>query len=238
MDLWRILLIGAIVAGVVMLLVPGAEEIPGLEGGVQIEEGTYARERAGQWAGDEAFTLWLVDSGYRLDSTAQGEDGEVRASLVLDPGWNPIYYREKGEAQVSVRITEGKPRITLGSGLFQQETTLAALPPFAILGADAVGPWLAVYRYLQAHARTARVEVTAVRSGLRTMAPLIGYPPEEVGLLVGERTLPAERYRVQLGGSEVWLYGQGELLLALDSPSDGLVVYLKEMLPDGLRIAP
>lgn len=92
MDPWRILLIGAIVAGVVMLLVPGAEEIPGLEGGVQIEEGTYAWERAGQWAGDEAFTLWLVDSGYRVDSTAQGErgdHGEPRPRPRLEPDLLP-----------------------------------------------------------------------------------------------------------------------------------------------------
>lgn len=238
MDLWRILLIGAIVVGVVVLLLPGGEEIPGLVGGVRIEEGTYVVERAGQRVADEAFTLWLVDSGYRVDSTARRGSQITEATLVLDSSWNPIYYREKGKTQVIVRIAEGRPRVTVGSGLFQRETALAALPPFAFLGTDAVGPWLAVFRYIQARPRAVRTEVTAVRSGQRTVAPLVGYGPEEVGLLVGGRRLPVERYRVQVGGNEVWLYGQGDLLLALDAPGEGLVFYLKEMLPEGLRVSP
>jgi hypothetical protein len=239
MDVWRILLAGVVVIGVVLLLLsgPGLEEVPGLVGGVLVEQGTYAIERAGQRVGDEAFTVWLVDSGYRVDSTARMGNRVTTATLVLDPSWNPLYYRETGKAQVSVRISEGRPRVTLGSGLFQRETALDVLPPFAFLGADAGGPWVAIFRYLQTRARAERVEVTAVRSGLRTTASLIGHPPEPVGLVTGGRTLPAERYRVQLGEREIWLYGQGDLLLALASPSEGLVFYLKEVLPDGLRVA-
>jgi hypothetical protein len=238
MDMWKILLIGVVVIGAVLLLWPGAEEVPGLVGGALIEEGTYAVERAGQRVGDEAFAVWLVDAGYRVDSTARIGNRATTAALVLDPSWNPLYYREQGEALVTVRISEGRPRVTLGSGLFQRETALAVFPPFAFLGTDAVGPWVAVFRYLQARARAEQVEVTAVVSGLRTTASLISHPPEPVGLIAGGRTLPAERYRVQLGDREIWLYGQGDLLLALNSPSEGLVFYLIEMLPDGLRVAP
>lgn len=238
MDLWRILLLGAVVVGVVMLLLPGAEEVPGLVGGVLIEEGTYVLERAGQRVGEEAFAVWLVDSGYRVSSTARLGSQKVEAALVLDPSWNPIYYSEKGKAQVSFRIAKGKPTITVGSGLFRRETVLAAFPPFAVLGTEAVGPWFATYRYLQARARTASAEMTAVLSGKRTVVSLVGASPKAVGLNVGGRTLPAELYRVRLGEQEVWLYGQGDLLLAATAPSEGLVFYLKEMLPDGLRVAP
>lgn len=238
MDLWRILLIGAVVVGVVMLLLPRPEEVPGLVGGVRIEEGTYVVERAGQRVGEEAFTLWVVDSGYRVDSTLRRGGETTEATLVLDQGWHPLYYREKGKIGVAVRIAEGRPRVTLGSGLFQKETTLDALPPFAILGTDAVAPWVAVFRYLHARVRRGQAEVTAVRSGLRALAALVAHPAEAVGLVVGERILPAERYRVQLGESVVWLYGQGDLLLALAAPNEGRVFYLKEMLPDGLRVAP
>ena len=43
---------------------------------------------------------------------------------------------------------------------------------------------------------------------------------------------------MHLGEQEVWLYGQGELLVGMEAPSEGLVVYLKEVLPDGLHVAP
>lgn len=238
MDLWRILLIGVVTVGVVLLLLPGPTEISGLTGGTLIEEGTYVIERAGQRVGEEAFAVWIVDSGFRVESTARFGDQVIKARLVLDPSWNPVYYSEEGRTPVSVTIAEGKPRISVGSGLFRRTTALSAFPPFAIVGTEAIGPWLAIYRYLQVHARFARVETTAVLTGKRTNVALVGVPPEEVGLLALEWTLPAERYQVHLLEQEMWLYGQGELLLAMDMPSAGLVFYMKEMLPDGLHVAP
>lgn len=236
MDLWRILLIGAVVAGVVLLLLPGPEEVPGLVGGVVVEEGTYVVERVGQNPIEETFALWVADGVYRVESALRVGTQKVEAILILDREWNPLYYAEKGQPPVSVRIAAGRPRVTSGSGLFRREVTLVGFPPYVFLGVETVGPWFAAHRYLQAQAHA--VEVTAVLSGKRTTISLIGSAPEPVGLVVGERTLPAEVYHVRVGDGDVWLYGQGELLLGGSLPGEGWTFYLKEMLPDGLQIAP
>ncbi|MFH1609145.1 MAG: hypothetical protein ABID40_00755, partial [Candidatus Bipolaricaulota bacterium] len=80
MDLWKILLAGILVVGAVLLLLPGSgpAEVPGLSGGVLIEQGTYVVERSGQRVGEEAFTLWLVDPGFRLDSSVRLDVGGQR----------------------------------------------------------------------------------------------------------------------------------------------------------------
>jgi len=238
MDLWRILLIGAVVVGVVLFLLPGAEEVPGLIGGEQIEGGTYVVERAGQPAIEETFSVWRVEAGYRVATSTRVGRQVVEAALVLDTGWNPIYYVERSKGQVSVRVAGGRPVITRGTGLFKSETVLMALPPYAIVGGEVVGPWFATYRYLQAQARAAQAEVTAVLPAQRAVAPLVGQPTEAVELAVGGRLLPAERMIVRVGDQELTLYGQGELLLAMTWPSAGLVFYLKEMLPEGLTPVP
>ncbi len=236
MDLWRILLIGVVIAGVVLVLLPAPEEIPGLVGGEIVEQGTYVVERRGGTLVEETFTLWLVGETYRLESRLQVGTQIVEVVLVLDRGWNPLYYVEKGRAPVSVRVVEGRPRITSGSGLFRRETMVAVFPPYAFLGVEAIGPWYAVHRYLQAQP-SARA-LTAVLPGSRSTVPLVGSPPEPAGLAADGRTLPAEAYRVRLGEGDAWLYGQGELLVAGKLPGEGGTFYLKELLPDGLRIAP
>jgi len=235
MDPWRIVLVGFVALGLVLFFFSGPEEVPGLVGGVLIEEGIYVVERGGERRGEEAFAVWLLDSGFRIDSRAQIGRERITASLVLDPAWNPLYYVEKGRAHVTFRIVDGKPTLRVGAGLFVRPAELDALPPFALLGAEAVAPWFAVYRCLQTSPAPGW---TAILAGGRATAPLIASPSEAVGLIVGERMLPAERYRVQVGEREISLYGQGELLLALSAPSEGLVFYLKEMLPDGLHLAP
>ncbi|MBC7170420.1 hypothetical protein H5T54_05790 [Candidatus Bipolaricaulota bacterium] len=235
MDLWRIVLVGFVALGLVLFFFSGPEEIPGLVGGVPIEEGTYVVERGGQRVGEEGFTVWLVDSGFRIDSRARIGHQSVLASLVLDPSWNPLYYAERGRSQVTFRIVDGTPTLRVGVGLFVRATEFAALPPFVLLGAEAVAPWFAVYRCLRT---SPALERTAIVAGTRATAPLVGFAPEGVELVVGERTLPAERYLVRVGEREVSLYGQGDLLLALSVPSEGLVLYLQEILPGGLHLAP
>ncbi len=243
MDLWKILLAGIVVVGVVLLLLPGPgpEEIPGLSGGVLIEQGTYVLERSGQRVGEETFTLWLLDSGFRVDSSVRlnvgGQRIEASASLVLDPEWNPIYYVEAGKERVAVHVADGKPTVVVGAGWTRRSTTLVGSPPFVVLGVDTVGPWHAAYRLLQARAR-APVQATALLASARATASLSGSPAEPAGLLVRGRTLPVERHRVRLGEREIWLYGQGDLLLGGTSPSDGTAFYMLEMLPDGLHVAP
>lgn len=236
MDLWKIALVGVVVVGLVLFFFPGPEEIPGLEGGALVEEGTYVLERAGQRVGEEAFTLWRVADGYRIDSTVRLGRSTVTASLVLDSAWNPLYYAERGKQAITFRFVNGVPTLRVGWGLVVRSTRFAILPPLAFLGAEAVGPWFAVYRSLQSRLRPN--ELTAILAGERTTASLVGSPPEEVGLLVLGRMFPAERYRVRVGDREFWLYGQGDLLLAMATADGEPIVHLKEMLPDGLRLAP
>jgi len=243
MDLWKILLAGILAVGVVLLLLPGSgpEEVPGLSGGVLIEEGTYVVERSGQRVGEEAFTLWLVDSGFRLASSARlnvdGQRSEASASLVLDPEWNPIYYVEAGKERVAVHVADDKPTVVVGSGWTRRSTKLVGSPPFVVLGVDTISPWCAAYRLLQARARTT-VQATALLPSARATASLSGSLAGPAGLIVRGRTLPVERYRVRLGEWEIWLYGQGDLLLGGSSPSEGTTFYMQEMLPDGLHVAP
>jgi len=231
MELWRILLVGAIVAGVVALLLPEPEKVPGLQGGVLVEEGTYVIERSGRRAGEEAFRLWLADGAYRIESAlGPGRPGAV---LVLDRGWNPLYYAEKGRTTVEIRIVGGRPRVATGSGLLRREVELPVLPPFAFLGAESVAPWFALYRQLLA--RAPGPEVTVVLAEERRALPAVGGERQPVELLVAGRPLPAEVLPVTLGGREVLLYGQGDLLLGARSADGDWVIYLKESLPDGLQ---
>lgn len=236
MDFWRILLLGALIVGVVLVMMPAPDEIPGLAGGVVVEQGTYVVERSGSSPVEETFSLWMVDGLYRVESTLHLGTRAVAAIVVLDQGWNPLYYAEKNHAALSARIIEGRPRITSGSGLFRRETTVTAFPPYAFLGAEVVGPWYAVHRFLQAQSHGA--EVAAVLPGKRVTAPLSGSSPASVGLVAAGRILPAEAYHVRLGNADVWLYGQGELLIGGKMSAEGLTFYLKEVLPDGLQISP
>lgn len=233
MDPWRVVLVGFVTLGVLLFFF-GPEEIPGLVGGVPIEGGIYVVERGGARRGEEAFTVWLLDFGFRIESRVQIGGERVTATLVLDSGWNPLYYVEKGRTPVAFRIVDGKPTMRVGGGLFGRTIELDDPPPFALLGAEAVAPWFAVYRSLQ----TTSAERTAILAGGRGTAPLVGSAAQKVALLVGERTVPAELRRLRVGEWDVVLYGQGELLLALSAPSEGLVFYLKEMLPEGLHLAP
>lgn len=233
MELWRILLVGAIVVGVVALLLPMPEGVPGLEGGVLIEEGTYVVVRAGQRVGEERFRLWLADGAYRIESVLEQGGRTVTAVFVLDRGWDPLYYAEKGATPVTLRIVGGRPRLATGSGLFQREVEFPVLPPFAFLGVSSVAPWFAVYRQLQA--RPPGAEVTAVLPGERQVLPAVGGARRAVELVVGERLLPAEVLPVTLGDREVLLYGQGDLLLGAMAAGGEWVVYLKESLPEGLQ---
>lgn len=232
MELWRIILVGAIVAGVIALLLPTPEGVPGLEGGALIEEGTYVVERAGQRVGEERFKLWLADGAYRIESAFEQGGRTVTAVLVLDRGWDPLYYAEKGATSVSVRIVGGRPRLATGSGLFRREVEFAVLPPFAFLGVSSVAPWFAVYRQLQV--RPPGAEVTAVLAGERKALPAVGGARRAVELMVSGRPLPAEVLTVEVGGREVFLYGQGDLLVGARAADGKWVVYLKELLPDGL----
>ncbi|MCX7749973.1 MAG: hypothetical protein N2320_00070 [Candidatus Bipolaricaulota bacterium] len=232
MELWRVVLIAALALGVVLLLLPAPQEVPGLAGGTQIEGGTYVLVREGKAVGEEVFSLWLVDGLYRIESTGRREGEGFASLLVLDRDWNPLYYGEEGRSRVGVRVVEGRPRVVAGSGLFRRVTALSALPPFVFLGARAVGPWFALYRAVQV-----RGGLTAVLPGERAAVPVEGGRPEPVTLDVAGKPLPAELYTVRVGGREVRLFGQGDLLLGGEVPGEGLVFYLREVLPGGLKRA-
>lgn len=77
--------------------------------------------------GEEEFSLWLVGGFYRLESAGRFEGEKFSSVLVLDRDWNPIYYAEGG-GRLAVRVVEGRPRVTTGSGLLRREVALAALP--------------------------------------------------------------------------------------------------------------
>lgn len=238
MDLWRMLLVGAIVVAAVFLLLPAPEEIPALPSdAVLVEEGTYAIEQDGQSVGEEAFSLWAAGTGYRIESRLVRGGRTIAATLVLDRAWNPLSFTEKGPVPVALRIVAGRPRLATGSGIFRREVAFDAFPPFAFLGVEAVGPWLAAYRYFQSQARSAVAQATAVLPGRRTTMPVVGFPPEPVSLVAAGREIPAEVYRVRLGDEHVELYGQGDLLLG-GRLGAGRVFYLTEILPDGLQVAP
>ncbi len=233
MEPWRVVLVVALALGVLALLLPAPEEVPGLTGGTLIEGGLYVLERSGKPLGEEEFSLWSGDGFYRVESAGRVEGEKFSSVLVLDRDWNPLYYAEGGRTPLAVRVVEGRPRVTTGSGLFRRETALVALPPLAFLGARAVAPWFALYRALQV-----RAGLTAVLPGERAAVPVDGGRAEPVTLDVEGRPLPAEVYAVRLGNREVQLYGQGDLLLGGVIPAEGWVFYLREMLPRGLVPTP
>lgn len=233
MELWRVVLVVALALGVVALLLPAPGEVPGLTGGTLIEGGTYVLERSGKPVGEEEFSLWLVGGFYRLESAGRFEGEKFSSVLVLDRDWNPIYYAEGGRTPLAVRVVEGRPRVTTGSGLLRREVALAALPPFAFLGARAAAPWFALYRAVQV-----RAGLTAVLPGERATVPVEEGRAEPVTLDLEGRPIPAEVYAIRLGERVVRLYGQGDLLLGGVIPTEGVVFYLREMLPQGLVAAP
>ncbi|MBC7092664.1 hypothetical protein H5T53_01445 [Candidatus Bipolaricaulota bacterium] len=247
MDLWKILLLGAVVVGLVLLLQMGSRPVavPEPLPGSLVEQGTFAIEQAGQRVGEEAFTVWLVEVGFRVDSevrlTVSGQTVELAAELLLSPDWAPLAYTlvvqaPHGKQRVAARIAGEKVTFEAVAGLARQDRELTGTPPFAVLDNNVIGHWHALHRFLRAAGRTGETQGTALIPQAFAALPFRTQPPEPVGLKVGERTLPAERYRVQLADQEVWLYGQGELLLGVVFPAQLAVAYLEEVLPDGLIV--
>ncbi|MCR4392452.1 MAG: hypothetical protein NUV94_06775 [Candidatus Acetothermia bacterium] len=243
MDLWKILLLGAVVVGLILLFQMGSRPVavPEPLPGSLVEQGTFAIEQAGQRVGEEAFTVWLVEAGFRVDSEVRLTGVELAAELLLSPDWTPLSYTlvvqtPHGKQHLAARIAGEEVTFEAVVGLVRQDRELTETPPFAVLDNNVIGHWHALYRFLRAAGRTGEMQGTALIPQAFAALPFRAQPPEPVGLKVGERTLPAERYRVQLADQEVWLYGQGELLLGAVFPTQLALAYLEEVLPDGLIV--
>lgn len=231
MDIWKILILALVLAGVALVF-SGPPEPPKLPEGARVEEGTFrVTTSRGSW--EEIFGVYPADVGFRVVSIAHRE-GEVlfEAELLYDRDWLPlagtITRRVPEEArhlyafsgtEVSVRIQRGSREkaatfsVPEGSLLWEPEV-LASW--YALLRAAPKERVLSTFSCLEG--RTWQGEIEA---------------GQEVQLRTLGREIPATLRHLRLDGEVYEIFQQGELLLG--AQGEGFSAYLVEVLPEGVQ---
>ncbi len=238
MDLWKVVLVGAALLGLVVLFLvaTGPGDLPTPPDGRLLDEGTFVLEQGGVRLGEEKFAVWVLPNGFRIDSTATLGREERRSWAVVGADWTLHRYEAVRMAPrvwetISARAEEGQVVVETKAGLSRQTKRLPEVPPVVVVHHPAVGLWYTALRLLVQGGGT----FSALVLGESRIAPVEGAAPQAVGLRIPGRILPVERYRVRLGDEEVVLYGQGELLIGIEIPAKDFLAYMVEILPTGLE---
>ncbi len=233
MDLWKLLMLGVIAAGL-LLIFGSPPEPPKLPEGFRVEEGTFHHRMAGGTR-EELFGIYPVDAGFRVVSLLH-DKGKVlvEADFLYGPDWTPLAGTLTQRAPEEVRwlfsfdTGEAVVRKQVGP---RETTEIFPLSGRAFpFDGDLLGPWDPVFRADP----QAAVELLDIRRGSpRTMT--LG-TPEETKLRVFGRALPAERLEVTGEEGTLRFYRQGELLIGVRG--EGLEAFLVEVLPEGIQELP
>lgn len=233
MDLWKLLILGVIAVGLLLIL-GRPPEPPRLPEGWRVEEGTF-RLRTPAGIEEEIFGIYPVDAGFRVVALRYTQGKVlVEADLLYAPDWTPLAgtltQRHPQEVRwIFVFFEEGVHiRKQIGAREFSEILALSEQTfPF---DDDVLATWDALLRA----GVTGEVSLLDVRNGsLRRVR--IG-AREGVRLHVLGRLMPAERYGVTWDDEELWIFRQGDLMVGLRSPRGE--AFLVEILPQGIQEIP
>jgi hypothetical protein len=233
MDFWKLLILGVIAAGLILILWT-PPELPKLPEGVRVEEGTF-RLLTKTAAQEEIFGIYPVDAGFRVVGIRH-EKGKVlvEGDLLYAPNWTPlagtITQRYPEEVRWLFGFTEDTVVIRKQVGAKEFTETLTLSEQAFPFDSDLFIVWDPLFR---ANVQ-GEVQLLDVRNAT-TYKIRIG-PKEEVKLDVLGRPMPAERYPVTWDDSVVWIFRQGDLVIGLKSPERE--AFLLEILPQGIHEVP
>ena len=238
MDLGKLLLVAAAIVGLVLLIqiAAGPGELPDPPEGRFLDGGTFALVQGGNRLGEEKFSAWIVAQGFRIDTEVKLAGGEVRQGwMTTASSWSLTRYENLRSGPrvwetTSVKIEQGQVTVETKAGLSRKTKKLPEVPPLLVQDPPAVGPWFAALRMILGGTR--RLALLKVRDG--QIVPVEVRSMLAVGLQILGKKLPVERYTLRVGEEEVILYGQGDLLIGLSFPGQGLQAYMVEVLPTGL----
>ena len=216
-----------------------------------IDNGTVVFEQNGAVLGRETFRLVRSGPELRLHSSidldVQGSTIQMEQRLLLRSWLQPKTYNLKAElpgSQQAVEASIDKGQITYQTVVNgqRQDQQLSAETPIVVLDNNSFSHYLVLYRHLREMGDARQVGVDGMFEGTayvpqagRTL-PLKVREPIEAELRADDRTIPVERFRVQLGDIPIDLYGQGEVLFAVRIPSQNFRAYREEVFPDGIEI--
>ena len=231
MDLWKLLILAVVVAGMVLVL-SQPPALPRLPAGERVEEGTF-RVTTPQGSWEEIFGVYPVDAGFRVVSILH-QKGKVllEADLLYDPRWQPLAgtltRRVPAEVRHLYAFTGTQVLVRLQRGARETLETFPIPEGTLLWEPEVLGTWYALMR-ASSGAGDLRV-FSCLSSGVWT-GQLEG--GTEVWLRAFGRPLPATLRRLLLDGQEFELFQQGDLLVGVHSPT--LSAHLVEILPEGLQ---
>jgi len=223
-----------------------------------VESGAFVIEQAGAEMapeapaakaviGQEDFQLNQTKGGLQLTSvvrlTVLGRTLTLDQQLELAPGLTPTRYQLKGETLqgkqwVDAVIDDGRAQLQVLIGEQTQKRELVGEPPLVVLDNNVMSHYLLLYKLIRAAPwqEGQALQATALVPQALTTLPLKVEPPEPATLKNGELTIPVERYAVQLGDFQIALYGQGETLFVIEFPTQQILAYRRDLLPEGVEI--
>ncbi len=231
MDLWKLLILGMVLVGLVLIFW-SPPETPKLPPGTRIEEGTF-RIVTPAGTREEIFGIYPVDAGFRLVSIVH-EGGKIllEADFLYAPDWTPLggtlTQRKPEEARWIFAFSEGEMIVRNQVGARETLSTLPIEASSFPWDREIVSSWYAPIRRAREGEGFWAVEV---RTGEK--AEVSVEKVREAFLSALGRPVPAERLDLFLDEKEVTAFRQGDLLVALRGPE--FQAYLSEILPEGIR---
>ncbi len=233
MDLWKILILGVIAVGLLLILWT-PPELPKLPQGLRVEEGTF-RVLTKSGAQEEIFGIYPVDVGFRLVGIRH-EKGRilVEGDLLYGLDWAPIAgtisQRYPEEVRWLFTFAENSVTIKKQVGAKEFTKTIPLLGQAFPFDRDLLIVWDPFFRA----GITGEAHILDVRNG--TIHKVDIGQKAGVKLEVFGRALPAERYSLTLDDEIIQIFRQGDLLLGVKSPK--FEAFLLEILPEGIRETP
>lgn len=234
MDLWKLLILGVILVGLVVVF-QSPPEPPKLPEGLRVEEGTFRHRTPTGVTREELFGIYPVDAGFRVVSLlCEGGKVIVEADLLYGPDWTPLAGTVAQRSPTEIRwLFAFAPEETMVRKQVGPRETTETIPlagPAFPVDRDLLGPWYALFRA----GSLGSVELLDVRQ--RTVHKVSIPSPEPVSLRVLGRALPAERLGVSWEEGMLWFYRQGELLIGMQGEKGQ--AFLVEVLPEGIEELP
>jgi|GEM_PF-4016903 len=233
MDFWKLLILGVIAAGLILILWT-PPDLPKLPEGVRVEEGTF-RLLTKTAVQEEIFGIYPVDAGFRVVGIRH-EKGKVlvEGDLLYAPDWTPlagtITQRYPQEARWLFTFTGDGVVVRKQVGAKEFTETLPVSEQTFPVDSDLLAVWDPLFR---ANVQ-GEVQLLDVRNA--TIHKIRIGPKEGVELDVLGRPMPAERHPVTWDDSVLWIFRQGDLVIGLKSPK--YEAFLLEILPQGIREVP
>lgn len=230
MDLWKLLILGVVLVGLVLIFW-SPPEAPKLPPGNRVEEGTF-RVVTPTGTREEIFGIYPVDAGFRLASIVH-EGGKIllEADFLYAPDWTPLggtlTQRKPEEVRWIFAFSEGEILVRKQVGARETLTTLAIEASSFPWDWEIVSSWYAPMRTAQEGRGFWAVDVRTGRKAEVKVEKV-----QEAFLSALGRLLPAERLELFLDEKKVTAFRQGDLLLALKTAE--FQAYLLEILPEGV----